>query len=129
MSDKGVLGRRIPPSRESSGGDCGRFERRGRCRTRGINGHCKRIGTKIDVIEPESSQPLLLCIEDEDEDTETRRDMACGSTSFLISSKAGEPEILLDCLRDSFPVRMIAFVKGSSLTEASEGDYIQVRYE
>ena len=57
---------------------------------------------KIDGIEPESSQPLLLCIEDEDEDTETRQDMACVSTSFLISLKAGEPEMLLDCLRDSF---------------------------
>ena len=38
---------------------------------------------KFDGIELESSQPLLLCTEDEDEDTETRRDMACVSTLLL----------------------------------------------
>jgi hypothetical protein len=55
--------------------------------------------------EPESSQSLLLCTDDDDEDTEARRDIACDSTSFLINFEAEEPERLLDCLRDLFPVR------------------------
>ena len=60
---------------------------------------------KIDGIEPESFRSLLLRTEDEDEDTEARRNVTRVSTSFLTSLDAGEPEMLLDCLRDLFSVR------------------------
>jgi hypothetical protein len=102
-----VIERSVPKATQN-------WSRPGSCRMMAVPNQRNKLtlSRKISVVnlmmngdQPESSQSLLLCTDDEDEDTEARREIAWDSTSFFIILEAVEPEMLLDCLRDLFPVR------------------------